>query len=363
MSPLRTLADAVTATPPPATIRPCNIWVVVDATVDIHLDRRLVELPLHRALDSGLTTQASGLWMAFRGMHPHDALHIVKQESHCYTYGNGREDTHTKHQSTSHTPGLEHVRLDTPHHSHLQHLAPIPSDTQPPQWMPEDTAYTDRDKQYHYPTPIQQLATTLGHPANTKLLRRLEDSVHTPLWYSALRPDSLPAHLQKPRLQLALEQLLLLTRYHRWYARRSIHVPARYTKCICGHGEEETWDHLKVCPLYRGLHTLTDWNPTHTIANHAGLLTRSPATQQLTTILKQTEVLEAVSRGLVPTAVYTLPRTHAEDPQATAAHMQRTAIAKTAEQLTYRTQKYLQHAATLPQTDQAHLLKLLFYQP
>ena len=89
----------------------------------------------------------------------------------------------------------------------------------------------------------------------------------------------------------------------------------------------------------------------------------SPATQQLATVLERTEVLEAVRRGLVPTAVYTLLRTHAEDPQATAAHMQRTAITQTAEQLTYRTHRYLQHAATLPQTDQAHLLKLLFYQP
>ena len=89
--------------------------------------------------------------------------------------------------------------------------------------------------------------------------------------------------------------------------------------------------HFKACPLYRGLDTLTDWNPTHTIAQHAGWLTQSPATQQLTTVLKQTEVLEAVRRGLVPTAVYTLLRTHAEDPQATAAHMQRTAVAKMAE--------------------------------
>ena len=144
-------------------------------------------------------------------MHPEDALHIVKQESHRYTIGNGRADTQAKQQSTSHTPGLEHVRLDTPHHSHLQHLPPISSATQPPQWIPEDTPYIDRDKQYHYPTPIQQLATTLGQPANTELLRRLVHTVHTPLYYSALRPDSLPAHLQKPRLQLALEQLPLPT--------------------------------------------------------------------------------------------------------------------------------------------------------
>ena len=101
-------------------------------------------------------------------------------------------------------------------------------------------------------------------------------------------------------------------------------------------------------------------NPHH---RTAGWPTQFPVTQQLTTVLKQTEILEAVRRGLVPTAIYTLLRTHAKDPQATAAHMQRTAIAKTAEQLTYRTHKYLQHAATLPQTDQAHLLKLLFYQP
>ena len=204
---LRTMADAVTATPPPTTIRPRNIWVVVDATVDIHLTRRLADLPLHKALESGLTTQALGLWMAFKGMHPQDALHIVQHESHRHAYGNGRADTQAKHQNTNHTPGLEHVRLDTPHHSRLQHLPLIPPATQPPQWMPEDTPYTDQDKQYHYTTPIQQLATTLGHPANTELLGRLKDSVQKPLYYSALRSDSIPAHLQKPRLKLALEQL------------------------------------------------------------------------------------------------------------------------------------------------------------
>ena len=77
---LRTLTDAVTATPPAATIRPRNVWVFVDATVDIHLTRRLAGLPLHRALESGVTTQALGLRITFRGMHPQDALHIVKQE-------------------------------------------------------------------------------------------------------------------------------------------------------------------------------------------------------------------------------------------------------------------------------------------
>ena len=79
---MRTLADAVTTTPPAAKIRPRNIWVVVDATVDIHPTRCLAVPPLHRALESGLTMQPSRLWMVPRGMHPQEALHIVKQESY-----------------------------------------------------------------------------------------------------------------------------------------------------------------------------------------------------------------------------------------------------------------------------------------
>ena len=246
------------------------------------------------------------------------------QESHRYTYSNGRAETHAKHQNTNHTPGLEHVRLDTTHHTHVQHLPPIPSATQPPHWIPGDTPCTDIDKQYHYPTQIQQLATTLGHPANTELLSRVEDSVCTPLYYSALRPP----HLQNLRLQLALEQLPLLTRNYRWYARRSLPTPAGYTKCICGHTGDETWDHLKMCPLYRELDTLTDWNSTHNIVQHTRWPTRSPGTQKLATILRQIEVLEEARRGIFPTAVYTLVRTHVDDPEATAAHMQRMSVAQ-----------------------------------
>ena len=90
------------------------------------------------------------------------------------------------------------------------------------------------------------------------------------------------------------------------------------------------------------------------------LRTRPPLpTYLLTTILWQAEVLEAVNRGLLPTAV----RTWADDLQATAAHMQLMAVIETATQLTYRTHRYLQHSATLPRTDQTHLPKLLFYQP
>ena len=169
-------------------------------------------------------------------------------------------------QTTEHKPPkLEHLRLDTTNHSHLQHLPPIPSVTQPLHWVPEDTPFTDRDKQHHYPLPIQQLAITLGPRTNTELLRRLEDSFRTPLYYAVVRRDSLPQHLQKPRLQLPLEQLPLLTRHYRWYTPRSIPIPAGCTKCTWNHTEDETWDHFKPFPMYRGLRTLTDWNPADTI--------------------------------------------------------------------------------------------------
>ena len=119
-----TARDTVGATPAPTTSNPCNIWVVVDATVNIFLTKRLAELLLHKALKSGLSTQGLDLWMTFRGMHPQDALHSVKQESHGYAYSNGRADTHAKHRNTKQTPELKHIRLATTGHSHLQHLPP-----------------------------------------------------------------------------------------------------------------------------------------------------------------------------------------------------------------------------------------------
>ena len=168
---LRCLADAITTTLPPATIQPRNIWVVVVSTIDIHLTRRLAD----KALESGLTTQGLGLWMAFRGIHLEDTLHIVKQESHRYTYGNGCTDTQAKHQSTSHTSGLKHVRLDTPHHSRLQHLSPIPSATQPLQMDTRghaDTALPHPPKQQHTPTTDPPA----GHPSPPPT----HDKPHTP---------------------------------------------------------------------------------------------------------------------------------------------------------------------------------------
>ena len=129
----------------------------------------------------------------------------------------------------------------------------------------------DRDRQYHYPTQSQKIASTLGQPANTEFLRRLEDSVCTAVYHAAPRRESLQAHLQKSWLQLALTQLPLLSSHYPWYTRFPIPVPAGYTSCICDHREGETWDHFKSCLLYRGLDTLADWNRPHTIPQHTSV--------------------------------------------------------------------------------------------
>ena len=141
--------------------------------------------------------------------------------------------------------------------------------------------------------------------------------------------------------------------------------------CPCGLHEMHMCPHrernlgpLQDVPPVPGSST-PSWTGTHPTRWHntPDGKTGSLATQKLATIPRQAEVREAVRRGLVPAAVYTLLQTHADNPHATAAHMQRTAVAKTAEQLTYRTHKYLQHAATLPPADQSQLLKILLSQP
>ena len=76
--------------------RPCyhthHVWVVVDAAVDFQIVRKLAGQPLHKATDSRLDTQALHLWAALRRLPKHVVLHLVKQESHRYSLGNGHID-------------------------------------------------------------------------------------------------------------------------------------------------------------------------------------------------------------------------------------------------------------------------------
>ena len=144
--------------------------------------------------------------------------------------------------------------------------------------------------------------------------------------------------------------------YHRWYARRTIHIPTKHTKCICTHTKDETWEHFKCYPFYTGVDTLTDWSPTHTITQHARWPPRLTATQHLTAALHQPEVLEAVRPGSYPqlctnfcARMPTLDR-----PEPHICGTQPLQIGGTT---------HPQHINAALAEDKAHLTKLMFYQP
>ena len=135
-----------------------HVWVVVDAAVDLQIDWGLAGQPLHKATDSSLETRALHLWAALRRLPKHVILHLVKQESHRYSLGNGHIDLHAHNQSAEHMPDCEDSPLQDHMHTHLQHLPPIPHPGQPPAWVPDDGIYNDTERAYHYPQPIRTMA-------------------------------------------------------------------------------------------------------------------------------------------------------------------------------------------------------------
>ena len=247
-----------------------HVWVVVDAAVDFQIVRRLARQPLHKATDSSLGTQALHLWTALRRLPKHVVLHLVKQESHRYSLGNGHTDLHAHNQLAEHMPDGEDPPLRDHMHTHLQHLPPIPRPGEPPACVPDDRIYNDTGGAYHYPQPIRTMAHIRGSQADSALLSRLQHEMRTALYFSALDPSLIPVHPQTRRAQLLLEQLPLLDRVARWYARRGIDIPPEYTIYPCHLQQPETWEDFKRCPLAQGDNHLATWAPENTITQHAG---------------------------------------------------------------------------------------------
>ena len=114
------------------------------------------------------------------------------------------------------------------------------------------------------------MAHIRGSQADNALLSRLQHEIRTALYFSALDPSLMPVHLQTRRAQLLLEQLPLLDRVARWYARRGTDIPPEYTICHCHVQQPETWEHFKSCSLVQGDNHLATWAPENTITQHAG---------------------------------------------------------------------------------------------
>ena len=247
-----------------------HVWVVVDAGVDFQIVRKLARQPLHKATDSSLGTQALHFWVALRRLPKHVLLHLVKQESHRYSLGNGHIDLHAHNQLAEHMPDSEDPPLQDHMHTHFQHLPPIPHPREPPAWVPDDRIYNDMGQAYHYSQPIRTMAHIRGSHADNTLMNRPPHELQTALYLSALDPSLLPVHLQTRRAQLLLEQLPLLDRVARWYDRRGIDIPPEYAICPCHLQQPETWEHFKQCPVAQGGNHLATWTPADTIVQHTG---------------------------------------------------------------------------------------------
>ena len=218
-------------------------------------------------------------------------------------------------------------------HTHLQHLPPITRPGEPPAWVPDDRIYNDTGGAYHYPQPIRTMAHIRGSQVDNALLSRLRHEMRTALYFSALDPSLMLVHLQTQRAQTLLEQLPLLDRVARWYARRGIDIFPEYIICPCHLHQPETWEHFKCCPLAQGDNHLATWAPENTITQHAGWGPATPPANEVRRLMRQPEIKEAVLRGAVPLKLYRVVADHAPEPRATIRHMQLTAVKRADAQL------------------------------
>ena len=339
-----------------------HVWVVVDAVVDFQFVRRLARQPLHSAPDSSLGTEALHLWTALRRLPKHVVPHLIKQEFHRYSLGNGHIDFKANNQLGEHMPDGEDPPLQNHMHTHLQHLQPVSRPGEPPDWVPDDRIYNDTGRAYHYPQPVRTMAHIRGSPADSALLGCLQHTLRTALYFSALDPSLIPVHLQTRRAQLLLEQLPLLERVARWYARRNIDIPTEYTICPCHLQQPETWEHFKRCPLGQGENHLATWTPEDTIAQHAGWGPTTPPANEVRRLMRQPEIREAVLRGAVPLQLYRVVGEHAPEPRATVRHMQLTAIKRADAQLQHRVKVYAQEAQQTSHDRRTYYNLLIHYQ-
>ena len=267
---LAIVADAVSDTHQELRDHTHHVWPVVDAAVDLQIVCRLARQPLHKATEAGLITHPLHLWTALRHLPKHVVLHLVKQESHRYSLGNGHIDLHAQNQLAEHMPDGEDPPLQDQMNKHLQHLPPVPGPGEPAAWVPDDRIYNNTGRAYTCPQPMRTMADIRGSQADNAFLNHLRHKMRTALYFSALGPSLIPVHLQAKRSQLLLEQLPLLDRVARWYAQRGIDLPPEYTICSCHLQQPETWEHFTQCPLAQGANHLATWTLEDTIAQHAG---------------------------------------------------------------------------------------------
>ena len=193
-------------------------------------------------------------------------------------------------------------------------------------------------------------------------MQELQDKPTVPLYHSALRRASVPAHLQKRRIQLVREQLPLLTRVARWLARKHFHILEEHTRCPCHHSTPEDSEHFKICPLHTGRDTLVGWSLGETLRQQQGCPTHSYAHQATEHFFRDPPVKEATMRGAVTQALHRYLTKYTESPMEEAAHLQLEAVRREAAQMVHRKHLLLTHTEQLTySTARERMQRLIHY--
>ena len=285
----------------------------------------------------------------------------MKQESHRHQYRNGKVDIQAVHQRTTHLPTLQVPDLDR-NDTHLQYMPSKPEPHRTPDWVPEDAPYTSHDRAYHYPNPIQHLARVLGETDSRGNIQELQEKLKVPFHHSALRPACVPANQQKGRIQLIREQLPLLVRVPRWFARKHIHVPEEHTPLPMRPHQPGRLEPLQdMLPPYRQGHT-SGLFPPAALQQHEGWPTHSHAHQATEHLFRDPLIKEATRRGAVTQALQRHLTKHREYPMGAEGHLQLEAVCRAATQMVQRKYLLLTHTKQLTDPNaREHMLHLILW--
>ena len=217
-----------------------EVWMVVEAEVDMPSLRRLASRPLHETLGIGLALQVYTIWPGLEMRRVPLVIHLVKQELHRANVGNDEADGAAQAVDKEQEPEW---RVPERREHHMMRIPPGVGDEERARWVVEE--HRASRELGVYQQPVHMLAKVGGGPEVVALSRYLQGKVGQQVHFSNVhRPETLPKRLQTRRLQAITGQVPVRETIMRRYRHRGMDLPKEYMRCHCGR-ELETYEHFK----------------------------------------------------------------------------------------------------------------------